>query len=161
MFYIFLDIDGVLNKEVDWKRPFTLNKKCVNNFLSLLDYYKKKKNSAAVVLTSSWKTGFSHEGNHASYVRELLEVLRSHGVEIAGTTSDECGANRGKAVELYIALREIGEADYVVLDDDRSLFPTSRLNIYYTDSRTGLTSDDVAGLTGDDKRHWHDIFKWE
>ena len=25
--YIFLDIDGVLNKKEDWKHPFTLNKK--------------------------------------------------------------------------------------------------------------------------------------
>ncbi|MBR1698029.1 MAG: hypothetical protein IJ712_07385 [Anaerovibrio sp.] len=159
MFYIFLDIDGVLNKETDWKRPFTLNKECVSNFMSLLDYYKKKKNGAVVVLTSSWKTGFSPEGTHASYIRELLAALNTHGVEIAGTTSDECGANRGRAVELYMSLRKIGEADYIVLDDDRSLFPTSKLNIRYTNARTGLTSDDVTAITGAGKKHWYDIFK--
>ena len=30
--FIFLDIDGVLNKESDWSKPFSLNSDCIRRF---------------------------------------------------------------------------------------------------------------------------------
>ena len=33
---VFLDVDGVLNTEEDWKRPFTLNFRCVHAFQAAL-----------------------------------------------------------------------------------------------------------------------------
>ena len=34
MFY-FLDVDGVLNRESDWRIPFTVNEECLKNFVML------------------------------------------------------------------------------------------------------------------------------
>ena len=40
-YYIFLDIDGVLNRERDWKRGlYSLNAECVNFFLAYLEKLK-------------------------------------------------------------------------------------------------------------------------
>lgn len=70
MYYIFLDIDGVLNTENDWKRPFPLNKKCIKrcNFKITADltgnafccmkhynYFKEKTESLGLNLTPSKK----------------------------------------------------------------------------------------------------------
>ena len=38
--FIFLDIDGVLNKESDWSKPFSLNSDCIRRFCE-----KKKRSS--------------------------------------------------------------------------------------------------------------------
>lgn len=49
--FIFLDIDGVLNKESDWSKPFSLNSDCIRRFC-------EKNREARIILISSWKNGF-------------------------------------------------------------------------------------------------------
>lgn len=57
MFYIFLDIDGVLNRSSDWKKMYTLNTECIRRFADFVKHLKREVN---IVLTSSWRTGFSY-----------------------------------------------------------------------------------------------------
>ena len=35
--FIFLDIDGVLNKESDWSKPFSLNSDCIRRFCEKIE----------------------------------------------------------------------------------------------------------------------------
>lgn len=56
--YYFLDVDGVLNKERDWRKPFTVNSVCVNNLKKLLCTDK----DTHVVLSSTWRQGGSNTG---------------------------------------------------------------------------------------------------
>ena len=56
--YIFLDIDGVLNCKADWNKPYTINNKCLDNFVKLCKDLSKKYGVVKIVLTSSWKEGF-------------------------------------------------------------------------------------------------------
>lgn len=51
--YIFLDIDGVLNKSSQWKRMYSLDEECVKCFCSFVTQV-----SGLVILTSSWRSGF-------------------------------------------------------------------------------------------------------
>ena len=46
---IFLDIDGVLNTQADWRKRYTLNPLCMNGFMA----YAKRCMPIAVALTSS------------------------------------------------------------------------------------------------------------
>lgn len=54
--FIFLDIDGVLNKESDWSKPFSLNRDCIRRFC-------EKYREARIILISSWKNGFISSHN--------------------------------------------------------------------------------------------------
>lgn len=52
---------------------------------------------------------------------------------------------RQEEIEYYIRRHNI--MDYIVLDDDESLFPwPERINLYITDYNTGLTDKDVKIL---------------
>ena len=81
--YIFLDVDGVLNKESDWNRPFTLNSSCVNNFILLLKDIK----DAKIILSSSWRNGIARDGSVAKHVSELMEVLKEAGITTLDKTA--------------------------------------------------------------------------
>ena len=58
MSYIFLDIDGVLNKESDWRKMFTVNADCINEFC---DFYNSV--GGRVILISTWKNGYYGKNN--------------------------------------------------------------------------------------------------
>ena len=55
-YIVFLDIDGVLNTKESWLRPFSLVDECIKNFCA---FVKRDKISPKIILTSSWKTGWS------------------------------------------------------------------------------------------------------
>ena len=55
---IFLDIDGVLNTKASWKNPFSLDKSCIRFFCDFVNSCNK---NPKIILTSSWKTGFSEK----------------------------------------------------------------------------------------------------
>lgn len=160
MYYIFLDVDGVLNTENDWKRPFSLNKKCVDNFLLYIGKLRaKNKEELRVILTSSWKTGFNKNGSHAPHIEELMKYFLKEQLFITDKTTD-FGDDRGKSVEAYIKQYGISANKYIVFDDDKALFPSSpNLNVYYTNSKTGFTEKDIKKAVPEEKRAWYDIFK--
>ena len=40
--YIFLDIDGVLNKKAEWRRPYALNSECIKCFCEFVNVLSQK-----------------------------------------------------------------------------------------------------------------------
>ena len=53
--YIFLDIDGVLNCKADWNKPYTINNKCLDNFIGLCKALSKKYGIVKIVLHQAGK----------------------------------------------------------------------------------------------------------
>ena len=56
--YYFLDVDGVLNKESDWRIPFSINEDCLNNFATLI----KADKDPHIILSSTWRVGYTNTG---------------------------------------------------------------------------------------------------
>ena len=127
-YYIFLDIDGVLNKESDWKKGlYYINKECLNNFLIYLNKIKNYK----VVLISTWRNG------------DGIKVLEKY-FPIYDKTPNS-NEDRQAEVEYYIKRNNITK--YIIIDDDISLYNTpERVNIYIPDYKTGLTKNDIKKL---------------
>ena len=61
------------------------------------------------------------------------------------------GKSRQDEIEYYI--RRNGINDYIILDDDKSLYmDISKVNIYITDYLTGLTDKDIKKVLKQIKR---------
>lgn len=135
--YYFLDVDGVLNKESDWRRPFTVNQICVKHFKRLI----RSDRDAHIILSSTWRQGFTGTGAESPGSDSVARVFEENGIHIEGVTPAS-GKSRQEEIEYYI--RRHGVSDYLVLDDDESLFPRpADIHLYLTDYRTGLTNQDV------------------
>lgn len=149
--YIFLDIDGVLNCKADWNKPYTINNKCLDNFVKLCKDLSKKYGVVKIVLTSSWKEGFDIKGNNSPQITGLLHKLNIYGLVILDKTMSVSGKSRQDEIEYYI--RRNGINDYIILDDDKSLYTDiSKVNIYITDYLTGLTDKDTKKVLKQVKR---------
>jgi len=123
----FLDVDGVLNKEADWRKPYTINAACLENFKKLLSHDKQP----TIVLSSTWRAN--------------LDIIAQY-IKVDDVTPNTSGRKtRQEEIEYYIRRNDIKK--YLVLDDDSTLFPNKeRLNIYFTDHKNGLTNDDVKKI---------------
>lgn len=136
--YIFLDVDGVLNTKADWKNMFSLRNECVtsfNNYLANLSV----KNEIRIVLSSSWKKGFSYNGSHAAHIKRLIQSV--HGSIIA-KTEDFDMMNRSKEINDFIIKHNLIDEKIIIIDDDKTLFLDSiignNVKFIYTDARTGF-----------------------
>ena len=148
---VFLDVDGVLNTEEDWKRPFTLNFRCVHAFQAALAEAGERFDKVTVVLTSTWRKGWNPIFQ-PSYLRTLCDAL-----PVEGITPEAPGVmprgKRGKEVRYYFRRHPMDAC--VVVDDDRSLFTTidrMRLSIFFTDAATGFTEEDTKAFLDTVKR---------
>ncbi len=138
--YYFLDVDGVLNRECDWKRSFTLCDECVSCLAKLLGRDK----DPHIILSSTWRAGYTNTGSTGNGGDVLTEKLLEYGLHIEGSTPVSA-KSRQEEIEYYIRRHDISA--YLVLDDDPSLFPwPDRINLYLTDYRKGLTMQDVKRL---------------
>ena len=130
---IFLDIDGVLNQLQSWY----IDEKCVE-FLGILC----SKLNATVVLTSSWRPGFCRDFNKCSpQIQELLSLCQEHNIQVEGRTRNL--DDRSDEVKDYCNRHDI--ADYVILDDDPSLFSDTE-HLYLVNHKTGLIRKDVRRI---------------
>ncbi len=127
-YYIFLDIDGVLNRERDWKRGlYSLNAECVNFFLAYLEKLKNPR----VVLISTWRNG------------DGIKELELYFSIYDRTPNSDNG--RQSEIEYYIRRNEVKE--YIIIDDDASLYyAPEKVKIYIPDYKTGLTQKDIKIL---------------
>lgn len=132
---IFLDIDGVLNQ---LQRNYYLDNKCIEN-LGVLS----KKLSATVVLTSSWRIGYTNFGKCTPQIDKLKIQFSKYSIKISGRT-----ANLGdRTLEISEYIKKHNVKRYIILDDDKSEFTSGLLpNTYIVNSRTGLTKEDVRKL---------------
>ena len=133
---IFLDIDGVLNQ---LQGNYHLDDTCISN-LSLLC----NKLNADIVLTSSWRLGYTNIGKSSPQIEKLKKKLSQQGLTIKGRTKNL--NNRVKEITQYILDHNISTNDYIILDDDQTEFTTPITNLYIVNNKTGLTKQDVKAL---------------
>lgn len=139
MFY-FLDIDGVLNKESDWKRPFTLNEKCLKIFSKLI----KNDKDAHIILSSTWRVGCNNRGVLLKNENDYIAKLDKYGIKIENSIPIS-GKSRQEEIEYYIRRNQV--KNYIVLDDDLELFPwPERINLYVINYKTGIREEDVKQI---------------
>lgn len=55
---VLLDIDGVLNRQSEWKIPYMLDQDCLDNLKAAVHEI-----NPYIVLISSWRKGFVSAGN--------------------------------------------------------------------------------------------------
>lgn len=110
---VFLDIDGVLNRLISWKRqarrkPAHVDPQCLAVLHSILG-----ETGARVVLSSSWRLVRSRMQN--------VRLLRRLGVQcnFAGCTPHLSMRQRGDEIAAF--LRKTRPADFVIIDDDRDM----------------------------------------
>lgn len=134
---VFLDIDGVLNTKESWKTPFQLNDECVRNFCGCINGAKR---NVRIVLTSSWKNGFSSVPEYETpQLKELRRKLGDFGVVISGRTKDL--SNRMAEIDDYIRSHEL--CAYAVIDDDVNEYSAEYMKkVTLIDSVTGFTKRD-------------------
>ncbi len=141
--YIFLDVDGVLNTEVDWARKvYSLDSRCVASFCKLLNVV----NNPRIVLSSTWRNGIARDGSTAVHINDLIEALAPAGIISLDKTGVAQDGSRTKEIDHY--LRRHPKDDYVILDDDPDLFDQKDKtpHLYITSAKTGLTDADVTGI---------------
>ncbi len=117
---IFLDVDGVLNS-MDYLeenyydyRKHPINRKCVERLARIV-----KKTDARLVLSSSWRTGWSPEPDKVMPACQILnDALAEFGLEIYDKTDSFKISKR--ALEIYSWLKKNkGQVEsFLILDDN-------------------------------------------
>ena len=138
--YIFLDVDGVLNRESDWNKHFTLNPECIANFKELVKHIP----DAKIVLSSTWRNGIARDGKKAKHIEDLISMIETAGIHTVDKTAYSPDGNRSREIEYFLKRHE--KDNYLILDDDRSIFDKGTSNLYIIDSIKGITSDDVTRI---------------
>lgn len=92
------------------------------------------------MLISTWKEGFNKD-NNSPQIQHLIDTLSIYGLTINDKTISVKGKTRQEEIEYYIRRNNI--KDYIILDDDISLYnDISKINIYIVDYHTGCTEKD-------------------
>ncbi len=141
--YIFLDVDGVLNTAADWgKKLYSLNPKCVKTFCSLLGKIPDPK----IVLSSTWRNGIARDGSTAVHIGDLISALAPVGIKKLDKTGVSPDGSRTREIEHY--LRRHPDDNYIILDDDPSLFDqgADTPHLFLVSAKTGLTESDVKKI---------------
>lgn len=138
--FIFLDIDGVLNRETDAPASATASELWTSEDIDpaavqLLNALVKL-TGARIVISSSWRLHHS--------VPELISLLSQRGLsgEIVGATSKMSGESRGVEIRTWLRANARPNAAFVVLDDQA---PSGGLDTHWarTDPTLGLSEKDV------------------
>ena len=108
--YIFLDVDGVLNKAFDVKLDEEIEPQKVEFLKQIVD-----KTGAKIVVHSSWKY-------HEFMLNKLRDALKKFGIKIHDVTPTIYGPKHSRENEILQYIKEIlgsseYELTYVVLDD--------------------------------------------
>lgn len=137
--FVFLDVDGVLNRKEDWKVPYTLNNECIDNFAQAVKGFDIK-----IILTSSWRKGFISRGNQNNLpqIKALEKKLLERGLSITGTV-DKLNPSRMGAIQDFL---KVHPGEYIILDDDLSEYSSRPQKLYLIDCRTGISKKDVVKI---------------
>lgn len=125
IFYIFLDIDGVLNNEEYWYECYERHKvkgimsmdcfpfdpKCLNNLMILNQELHKKEYEVKIILSSTWRLG-----------RESTAIVNSrlaeYGMRIASKTRNLNG-DRGQEIKEFLNDYNHPRAkNFLIIDDE-------------------------------------------
>lgn len=139
---IFLDIDGVLNDHriSEPAGCYGINPECMKCLNMIIQFTK-----ANLVISSAWRymiTGGSMTLSGFEY------MLRTHGLDqnaqiVGHTKTDEEIASREGQIKAFIDENNVQQ--YVILDD-MSVFPFMSERFYKTNSKFGLTKEDVDNI---------------
>ncbi len=124
MYYVFLDVDGVLNHNSTKDRIgfyLGLDDKNLDVFKRLMDrlYEEKGRENVSIILSSSWRVGISQHEFKASpdelqtALKQRLKDLDLVIDDITPYLSEFC---RGREISEYLSEKDVD--GYVVLDDD-------------------------------------------
>ena len=139
---IFLDFDGVISTyEKGWR--FDVEK------LELLKEIVDK-TDAKIVVTSSWKRGFTEVGN---FIKSFYNKPRNKDLKnvtifdwFANSIydiTDNNGSWRGDEIQRWIDKHNEEIESYVILDDDSDFRDNQLFNFVQTDTYEGITSREV------------------
>ena len=140
--FIFLDIDGVLNKQSDWKNRFFLNDECIHNFANIF-----KNTEPKIILSSSWRHGFVGRNNpqNSEPIEQLEKKLEKYGLKIYGKTEFFPGKSRTEEINSYLRQHQ-DTKKYLIIDDDISEFNSPLPDLYLCDCKTGFTLNDAKKI---------------
>lgn len=134
---IFLDIDGVLNQ---LQANYYIDDACVKQLGILCG-----KLNATVVITSTWRIGFTHSYDRCTpQIKNLIDICRKYNITIQSRTRVIPNGDRYAEIQEYVQRNNIKK--YVILDDDRSLFQTGTKHLYLVNPSHGLTAGDVKKI---------------
>ena len=142
---IFLDVDGVLNRNAPGEFKETTYDGCIEVLKELVS-----KTGAKIILSSGWKRFFDDDMRPLnSYGQQLTEDLSKYGLILSGRTADfsteeivrEKTFDKCKPSEILDYVHRNDLLTYVVIDD----LPLTGLgrHLYMTDHKTGLIEADV------------------
>lgn len=132
---VLLDIDGVLNRQSEWKIPYMLDQDCLDNLKAAVHGI-----NPYIVLISSWRKGFVSAGNteNTPQIKKLEKELSKRGLHIDEKAPDRIN-DRDYLIKRY------GE-NVLVLDDDPAEYKEKHNGLYLVDCKTGLTDADVKKI---------------
>lgn len=124
---IFLDIDGVLNTSTTFKRRYYEYKKTGKYNLEVDEfriYYLKKivdETDAKIVLSSTWRSGFTKKDNKVIPIyykaEQLVNMFNKYNLEIYDITPYDKNRYRENEILEYLEKREDVES-FIVIDDE-------------------------------------------
>lgn len=153
IYYIFLDVDGVLNDEVHIEKCYDMNgghsmfmryipfdPKALFNLMTLIKQIRLVSNEEPrIILSSSWRLN--------EIDTEIVKArIAEYGLRLFDKTS-YIHCDRGLEIETFLNKQELdGVTNYnfVILDDDKFDIETKYPNnLVYIDRTYGLTENDV------------------
>ena len=126
---IFLDVDGVLNSSQD---GYSIRLR-TDSHLKLLQRIVKK-TGAKIVLSSSWRIGFTPAS------RNLLARFKECGLELMDCTPELPGSCRGDEIRQWLTdnVYNYDIENFVILDDEANMAEFTDKNLVQTDTNIGL-----------------------
>lgn len=136
---IFFDIDGVLNKKSQWKKPYSLCDECIKLFSSFT-----VKECADIILMSSWRSGFmaANSTENSPQIKELELRFKEYGVQITDKTPILRGRTRDREIERYLYLHKDIQF-YAIIDDDPKEYGKKMNGLYLVDCTRGFSAVDA------------------
>lgn len=143
--FVFLDIDGVLNKRSQWRiHSYPLDSGCIENFCNFANHISGK-----IILTSSWRKGFvcSHSNSNSRQIQELEKEFDKYGLRISGKVLDDI-SDRGEAINQFLN----NHPDrYIIIDDDKSEFGKPLRHLHLINPEVGFSQEDFECLRNSKK----------
>jgi hypothetical protein len=151
---IFLDVDGVLNSKINMKIRRENGESTSSYYVKIPGdkIYKLKRivdnTDAAIVLSSSWRIGYSRSSMTPSPAfMNLVNQLEPYGLHIYDWTPLDKNRNRGYEIHKWLYGYKYANGyfpNYIILDDNiADLIPLHRGHIIKVNSLLGLQNEHV------------------
>lgn len=153
---IFLDVDGVLNNKLFFKKRRIILKENKGIYIPRLDDKNfialktlVERTNAKIILSSYWRYYFdknlmpNNNGLH-NHGQDLTLKLRKHNLSLKDKTSTDLTRfqKRGDIIKEYLHTHEDID-NFVILDDDNIMKEFTDTNLVQTKPEYGLTMSDV------------------